>query len=193
VNCRDCGSSTEEFLILPARKKRILFLKWENAENIYLCREHLVQRFREEFTKAHQRMVVFYPNLEEKNGNYCYSFMRLRDFNKYASEGQTYDHIVREVQQWLDMVQGKCSGCGSSGQVAYFGREAIEWKKAPGSLAAPLDYPMMPNVIARPEILCVNCAFANMERSLRVPVKGFEDGIFCPDSVEEGVYLTIEV
>jgi hypothetical protein len=193
MKCRDCGNSTKEFLVLPTRKKQILFLKWENAPSIYLCREHLLQRFRDEFTGARQKMVVFYPNLEEKNGNCCYSFMRLKDFNKYASEEQTYDHIVRNIQQWLDMVEGKCLRCSHAGQVAYFGREAVEWKQVPGYPGASSDYPMLPDVTARPEILCASCAFQNIERSFRAPVRGFEDGVFCPDSVEEGVYLTVEV
>ena len=76
VKCKICRQPTDEFLVTESVPTRILFFTWNGAKVEKLCREHLIQRFREEFTRATHRMVVFHPNLEEKHGDYQYSYVR---------------------------------------------------------------------------------------------------------------------
>jgi hypothetical protein len=184
---------TREFLAAPYRRK-LLSRSWEGFKSVGFCREHLIQHFKEGFLTARQRMVVVYPNLEEKNGNYQYCFVTLKEIEQgYAPDEATNNLIIRLIRGWLDSIQGQCGRCSFKGEVAYFGKEAVKWEKVPGFLGAPFDYPMIHEIRATPEILCRSCAFKNIENSFRTPGPGFNDGVFCPRENEEGIYVTVEV
>jgi hypothetical protein len=194
MKCAVCRQRTKEFLVVEPVPKQFLFFKWKGAKVERLCREHLIQRFREEFTKATQRMVVFYPNLEEKHGGYQYSYVLARSIKKGFGPAREMDvRVSQQVADWLGMITGRCSRCSYPAGVAYFRREAITWQRVPDYLAVRFDYPMIHHVTETPEILCRRCAFENIERSLRAEAPGFEDGILCPYGTEEGVYVTVEI
>ncbi len=193
AKCRECGNRTQEFLIKP-RPKKFLFFNYTGAKVTNLCRDHLIRQFKDEFLKMPQRMVVIYPNMEEKNGNYQYFFTTMDNVERgFAPDKETNDRIWQLVRQWLDSITGGCRECGFSGAVAYIGKEEAKWKVVPGFMGAEFDYPMIQEIDATPKILCRSCAFKHIESSMRVADKGFEEGVFCPNGDEEGIYVTIEV
>jgi hypothetical protein len=195
VKCKECGQPTREFLVTYGGEKRFLFWKYPDAREIALCREHLIERFKMVFLSAPQRMVVLYPNLEEKNRNYQYAFIALSTVEqKMTTDKALNTTITQKARGWLDLIRGTCAECDQrQAEIAFFPREAIPWQRVPGYLGAPFDYPMLHQIDADPRILCRGCAFGHIERSLRMPVRGFEDGIFAPSDDSEGIYLTVEV
>src|SRR5262249_6211153 len=83
MRCAHCGQPTAEFLVTGTREKQFLFFRWRGADSTFLCRDHLIERFRATFRSATQRMIVLYPNLEEKHGNYQYTYMTFDQLKHY--------------------------------------------------------------------------------------------------------------
>jgi hypothetical protein len=194
LRCVICQRVTSEHLVLGAAERRFLFFRWKDWNSVPVCREHLIEWFRAEFLKATQRMVVFYPNLEEKHGDYQYYYARLEEIRKgLVSDDRTNDRVLRLVKGWLSMVQGPCEECSSNGEVAYFSRGSVKWERVPGWAAGLYDIPMIQDVRTRPSVLCRACAFGHIEQSLRTGRRGFEEGVFTPYEDEAGVYLTGQV
>jgi hypothetical protein len=194
VKCVICQEPTSEHLVLGLAERRFLFFRWKDWNSVPVCREHLIAWFRAEFLDSTQRMVVFYPNLEEKHGNYQYYYARLEEIRKRtALDERANDRVLQLVKGWLGMVHGQCEECAADGQVAYFTRGSLRWQRVPGWAAGLYDFPMIEDVKSRPNILCRACAFKHIEQSLRNSDTGFEEGVFCPNKDEEGVYLTGQV
>jgi hypothetical protein len=193
MRCSDCNQKTKEFLVWP-RQIRKCGMNWDWPKTKAYCREHLIARFREEFVKSPQKMIVCYPNLEEKHSNYEYVYLTLSRMQKgYAPEPEITLKIVELFQTWMRMINGKCPKCGFEATTAYFGKGVIPYEKVPAFLGFRFDYPMIHQTAAKPEILCKSCAFGMIEQSFQSPGPGFEDGVLCPDEYEEGIYLAVEV
>ena len=194
MKCKICRQPTDEFLVTESVPTRILFFTWNGAKVEKLCREHLIQRFREEFTRATHRMVVFHPNLEEKHGDYQYSYVRWNRIMKgLGGDPDVNARIIELANDWFSQITGTCNRCSHEAQIAYFDRKSISWEKVPVILGVRYDFPMIHKVTADPEKLCRNCAFDSIEKSLRTSVPGFENGVLSPMGNEEGIYITLEM
>ncbi len=87
MKCRECNNKTNEFLVLGRKEKGWLGLKWESSQSHYLCREHLIQGFQQEFLAAAQKMIVVDPDIEKPYGTYQYYYATLGEIKKgYAPD-----------------------------------------------------------------------------------------------------------
>jgi hypothetical protein len=195
MKCADCGQKTREFLVRPATKS-FLGLRWAGRRRTYLCREHLLARFREEFLKLPQRLVVLYPNLEEKHGRYQYFFAPLSLLRKrgLTPDGLLDRSVLEYLDEWLGLAAQPCSLCEEPGAVAYFSREEVRWDRQRGFLGTQFDRPLLEEITGQALVLCRDCAFEEMAKSFRAAgPRGFEGGVFLPRDDESGIYLTVEV
>jgi hypothetical protein len=195
MKCADCGKRTGEFLVKPTTRG-FLGLRWAGARRTPWCREHLLQRFGEEFLKLPQRLVVLYPNLEEKSGGYQYFFAPLGLLQKrgFTPEGLLNNTLTAKLAEWLALTAGPCRSCGQPGAVAFFSREKVRWDRRRGFLGTQFDQPVLQEITAPALILCRACAFKEIAASFQAGgPRGFEGGVFLPPDREAGIYLTVEV
>jgi hypothetical protein len=195
MKCADCRKKTGEFLVKPATRS-FLGLKWAGVRRTPLCREHLLQRFREEFLKLPQRLVVLYPNLEEKHGRYQYFFAPLGLLQKrgFTPDGLLNPALRASLTEWLALAAGPCHSCGQPGAVAFFTREQVRWDRRRGFLGTLFDQPLLQAITGPPLIFCRACAFEEIAKSFQAGgPQGFEGGVFLPPDREAGIYLTLEV
>ena len=193
MKCSICRQPTSEFLVTDGRPKRLLFFTWHGAKVEKLCRDHLIMRFREEFIRASHRMVVFYPNLEEKHGDYQYSYVQWDRIMKGMGGDQDVNAQVRySANEWFGKITGTCNRCSAEAHIAYFDRNAISWEKITILPGVKYDFPMIHKVTTEPEILCRKCAFDGIEASLRSHPEGFTNGVLGPMGDHEGMYITLE-
>jgi hypothetical protein len=195
MKCADCGKKTREFLVKPITRS-FLGLRWAGARRTALCREHLIARFREEFLKLPQRLVVLYPNLEEKHGNYQYFFAPVSLLQKrgFTPDGLLDGTLRAYLAEWLELSAGACCLCDQPGAAAYFSREEVLWERKRGFLGTQFDQPVLQEITGYPLILCRACAFEELAKSFRAAgPRGFEGGVYLPQDHEAGVYLTVEV
>jgi hypothetical protein len=193
LKCADCGTKTTEFLV-QAGPKSLWKFKWTGFEAVNYCRNHLIEHFKESFLSSQNKMVVLYPEMEEKHGNYQYFFMTMSQLHDgYAGDPQINNQIVTLVEKWLGYIKNGCSRCSFPAQVAYFSKDKILRDKVPSYLGALFDYPMLHKMQSLPEILCKKCAFERIVPSLQSASPGFYEGICKPEPNQDGIYLTIEV
>jgi len=195
MKCADCGKKTGEFLV-KATTRSLLGLRWAGTRRTPLCREHLLLRFREEFLKLPQRLVVLYPNLEEKYGRYQYFFAPLGLLQKrgFTPDGLLHNTLTAHLAQWLGQTAEPCCHCGQPGAVAFFSRDEVRWDRRRGFLGTQFDQPVLQEITGQPLPLCRACAFDEIARSFRAGgPRGFEGGVFLPPDQEAGLYLTVEV
>ncbi len=185
LECEVCQRPTREFWVAFQKEKRALGLKCEVFEEIPLCRTHLVERFRAEFCRSSQRLVVFYPNLENWHGNYQYVFASAATLAKdFCRDRKTRKMLHQRLETWLGMIKGGCTKCPGPGEVAFFPQEAVAGIHG---AARPFN---LHEVDWQPQILCRACAFTGIAHSLQYPGPGFEEGAYAP-LPEDGVYLTV--
>ena len=193
MKCIVCKKRTEEFLIKPGAGKKILLFAWKGYRKLPLCRDHLIEYFRQAFISAKQKMIVFCPDLEGKKGYYQYFYFTRVTIEKFAPDPKINDSILSLMNIWIETVVGKCENCWSDAGVAYFDKHSIPYERVPGYLGGRFDYPMIHRVIDKPKILCRPCAFKEIEPSFRVSKAGFKEGVFPPQDDEEGIYVAVEI
>jgi hypothetical protein len=170
MKCADCRKKTGEFLVKPATRS-FLGLKWAGVRRTLLCREHLLQRFREEFLKL---------GLLQKRG--------------FTPDGLLNPALRSSLTEWLALAAGPCHGCGQPGAVAFFTREQVRWDRRRGFLGTQFDQPLLQEITGPPLIFCRACAFEEIAKSFQAGgPQGFEGGVFLPPDREAGIYLTLEV
>jgi hypothetical protein len=177
--CIDCKRKTHEFI-------------WEGSHRIPLCREHLIEHFREHFINARQKMIVTYPDFEEINGSYYqYSYETIESFAKASPDKKINNLNLSRMNEWLAMIDGKCAKCSRDASVAYFPRFSVPWEHVPGFWTlSKSPFPIIHKVTDKPVILCKACAFKEIEGSFRPSGNGFHYGVFTPEGDEEGIYIT---
>lgn len=193
MKCLDCKRATKEFLVTSGAEKKFLFLKWKGDRSLPLCRHHLIEHFKEAFVSAKQKMVVFCPNLEGKQGSYQYFYSTRETLKKYAPDPKINDSILFLMGKWMEAIMGKCQECSSDARAAYFDKYSLPYERVPGYLGGLFNYPMIHKVTDKPRILCPACAFKEMEFTLRMAQESFGDGIFTPKEDEEGIYVAVEM
>lgn len=114
LRCSVCGRLSQDTLILGEGRGR------------RFCREHLIERFRQEFTACTEKMVVVYPSLEMKRGPYVYEYRAIDDIPEKFLQSPFGLMLTRA----LSSVGGRCRRCRRNGTVAYFGPGNTPWESA---------------------------------------------------------------
>jgi hypothetical protein len=112
LRCSVCGKLSQDTLI------------FEEGRSGRFCREHLIERFRQEFTACTEKMVVVYPSLEMKRGPYVYEYRALEDI----PEKFLQNRLGRMFTKALSAVEGRCARCSRNATVAYFGPGNTPWE-----------------------------------------------------------------
>jgi hypothetical protein len=112
LRCSVCGRFSQDRLIFSDGRSRLF------------CREHLIERFRQEFTACTEKMVVVYPSLEMKRGPYVYEYRAIDDIREKFLQSP----FGRMLTRALSSVGGRCGKCARSGTVAYFGPGNTPWQ-----------------------------------------------------------------
>ena len=95
LRCSVCARFSQDTLILEQGRSR------------RFCREHLIERFRQEFTACTEKMVVVYPSLEMKRGPYVYEYRAIEDIPEKFHQSP----FGRMLTRALSSVGGRCSRC----------------------------------------------------------------------------------
>ncbi len=155
--CEVCGTDTKEYYTDA------------NDKGTYLCRNHLVERWKKDFISASAQMMVIEPDFE----NYPYGYL-------YASpetlkKWQYSKAVVERVREILAAISGKnCATCGMGATIAFYKKEEYEVPNMEG-LKEPNSY------------LCTKCCAAIIEPRIRGAIKPIGEGLYAP-RIEAGVY-----
>ena len=183
MTCRVCGQHTKEYVVHGVRQRRFLFINYPQPQTTPLCHEHLLREFEKGFTTFPDRMVVFYPDLEDKRGSYTYGYLPLSEVRQRGI-GQNL------VENALRAIAGGCQRCAAPAQLAYFGKGVLQWQVV-GKGFVNWHMPRIEEVQAEPEPLCRRCAWEAIEPSLR-RFPEFADGL-CQPHNGEGLLISLEV
>ncbi len=112
LRCQVCGQLSQDTLI------------FEQGRSGRFCREHLIERFRREFTACTEKMVVVYPSLEMKRGPYVYEYRPMEDIPEKFLENR----LGRMFTRALSSIEGRCVRCARKATVAYFGPGNTPWE-----------------------------------------------------------------
>ena len=112
LRCSVCGKLSQDVMI------------FKGGRSGRFCREHLIERFRNEFTACSDRMVVIYPSLEMKTGPYVYEYRAIGDIPEKFLQSR----FGRTMMKALLSIEGKCARCSRDATVAYFGPGNTLWE-----------------------------------------------------------------
>ena len=112
LRCPVCGKLSQDTLI------------FEEGRSERFCREHLIERFRREFTACTKKMVVFYPALEMKSGPYVYEYRSIENIPEKFLQSP----LGRMFARALSSIEGRCARCARNATVAYFGPGNTPWE-----------------------------------------------------------------
>ena len=112
LRCSVCARFSRDTLIFRQGRSR------------RFCREHLIERFKQEFTACTEKMVVVYPSLEMKRGSYVYEYRAIEDIPEKFLQSP----FGRMLTRALSSIGGRCSRCARNGTVAYFGPGNTPWE-----------------------------------------------------------------
>jgi hypothetical protein len=172
LRCSVCGRFSRDTLVLREGGSR------------RLCREHLIERFRREFTAFTDKMVVFYPAVEGKRGPYVYEYRTMNDIpEKFLRTG-----FGRLITKALSSIGGKCSRCGRDATVAYFGPGSMQ-RGFDATIGTRWGEPGEEEIAARFEITCPFCVVEDICFSLERFEGGFSEGVVLPNN-GSGVLLS---
>jgi hypothetical protein len=183
MRCSKCNKSTNEYLVTNVLQRKLLFFENPKVETNALCREHLFPEFKDRFVNFSEKMIVFYPELEDRRGSYVYAYLSLGEVRRRKIGGGV-------VEEALAAVGGECRRCSGPGQIAYFGEGKLR-RKVESALGIKWEFPLIESVVAEPEVLCRGCALSEIVPSLQ-KFPEFADGLCAPYG-EEGVFITLEV
>ncbi len=157
--CQVCGSQGEDHIEINRKDKKV-------------CRAHLIEQLRKVYLNFESKMVVIYPDLEDKTKSYyAYQYYTNEELKKFK-----LDDIVGELtRKGLESISGKCQKCSNLANVALYGKGSFQWED---------DYPVLQNMNQDPELLCLECSFKLIEPSLRNYKGLFEERVIVPHKGE---------
>jgi len=177
--CTVCGKkSMGEKICYDVKNK--LGVEW-GVNSKPFCREHMVEEFKKYFINFKGKLVVFYPDLEDKRGSFIYSYSPLEKMSgdKYMNE------IHSRVENWLNGINGNCNKCGKTANIAYFAKGTFEWESNPWA-------PNFKKISTQPEIVCNDCIADKITFSIRSFKDKFIEGISVPTK-DDGLIFPLEI
>jgi hypothetical protein len=158
---------------------------WIDGKKKNLCRLHLIQEFKKDFVSSTKRLVVFYPDLEEKNGCYFYRLSTLKDIDRFYSRKDNPQYgMIDFVQKNFNKINGKCKKCGYTADIAYFDKSSFKWFSE-----SFLEYVNIHDIQKEPEILCKKCVIDKITYSIEKYKKNFDEPIILLLD-EEGIVIS---
>jgi hypothetical protein len=171
LRCSVCGRFSQDTLIFdegPSRR---------------FCREHLIERFKQEFTAWTEKMVVVYPSLEMKKGPYVYEYRTMEAIPEKFLQGR----IGRLFQRALSSIEGRCARCGRKATVAYFGPGNTPWE--PITISGKQGDEPGGEIPASFQVTCPHCIADEVCFSLSRFEGVFSEGIVLPHD-GSGVFIS---
>ncbi|OIO13264.1 hypothetical protein COV53_06820 [Candidatus Gottesmanbacteria bacterium CG11_big_fil_rev_8_21_14_0_20_37_11] len=155
--CRICTKTTQDILVV------------EGNQYFYYCRNHLINEFAKKFTSFPYKMVVFHPEQERKYCCTMYPYFPLEEMKVFHFDKES----VEQMRKTINSIQEICSHCNNKmAQVAYYRKGILHWENSG---------PKLSEVISKPQYLCVNCTFSNIEQALRSNKDYYSDnGLLAP-------------
>ncbi len=172
LRCSECGNVSQDILI------------FSEGPSVRLCREHLVERFKHEFTACTEKMVVVYPALETKRGPYVYEYTAVDDLPPKFLQSP----FGLMITAALSSIGGKCGRCSRNATVAYFGPGNTPWESA-ATGAKGWDEVHREGLPASFQITCPYCIADEVCFSLRQFKGVFSEGVFLPHK-GDGIFMS---
>ena len=185
--CERCKKKETDRLVIGIVKIGDMYL-WRRDRAF--CRTHLIKEFKNVFVNYNDKMVVFYPCLEEKRGSYTYKYLPMDEVRKLnIPEPKLKKKIIELITSSLDSIEGKCARCDRPASVAFFEQNTFKWKK--GGLLS-WDIPQIEDIKRKPHNLCSECTFKKIDFSLKNFKSKYAEGLSLPRE-GDGVFLTLKV
>lgn len=136
---------------------------------ISFCREHLIQRWKKDFTESSYSMIVIEPDFSRYK--YAYLYGTMDDLKEWSYPKEDTDNL----SSIMDTISGKtCKGCGEAATVAYFKKEYY-------------NFPYFSKINTLPEYFCKVCVVKNILPLLGSAKTDFIEGVYAPTK-DRGVY-----
>lgn len=168
LRCSVCGRFTRDALI------------FEQGGSARFCRDHLIERFKREFTAYTDKMVVVYPALEMQKVPFVYEYTPLTRIKAKLLRGP----FGRMVTRALSSIDGQCSRCGQKATVAYFGPGNTPWETT--LLSGPGNDD---EIAATYQITCPSCIVDELCSSISRFEGVFSGGIILPHN-GSGIFVS---
>jgi len=155
--CVVCNTKTEDSY---RNEKGVIFR---------FCRNHLIEKWKNDFMESKQRMIVIEPDFIRYPYGYLYATIETLGEWEYPKEDQD---VLSEI---MKTIEGKhCKECNEEASVAYFKKE---------------DYiiPYFSKITATPIYFCRNCVARRIKPIIESSPKPFTEDLYAPTN-EEGVY-----
>ncbi len=172
LRCSVCARFSQDTLI------------FEQGRSRRFCREHLIERFKQEFTACTEKMVVVYPSLEMKRGPYVYEYRAIEDIPEKFRQGP----FGRMLTKALSSVGGRCSRCTCNGTVAYFGPGNTPWESVT-MRGNGWDDLRKEEITATFQVTCPFCIVDELCFSLSRFEGAFSEGIVMPHN-GSGIFIS---
>ncbi len=171
LRCSVCGTFSQDSLI------------FKEGGSTRFCRQHLVERFRQEFTACTEKMVVVYPSLEMKKGPYVYEYKAVRDIPEKFLKGPAGQMLTKT----LSSIAGTCSRCARNATVAYFGPGNNPWESL-AMRGQGWDF-LGGGIPATFQLTCPFCIADELCSSLSRFQGSFSEGIILPHN-GSGIFIS---
>ena len=172
LKCSVCARFSQDTLI------------FRQGRSSRFCRQHLIERFRQEFTSCTEKMVVVYPSLEMKRGPYVYEYRAIDDI----PEKFLQNPFGRMLTRALSSVGGRCSRCARNATVAYFGPGNTPWESVT-MRGKGWDYLREDEITATFQLTCPFCIVDEICFSLSRFEGVFSEGIILPHD-GSGIFIS---
>ncbi len=140
-----------------------------NEKSMYLCRNHMTDRWKVDFLASATNMLVIEPDFKSCPLGYLYASPDTLRTWQYPKEA------AARVAEMLKTVAGKdCAQCGARATVGFYRKDQY-------------DIPQFETLPLPESYLCKKCAVEKVIPLIRAAVKPLSEGLFAPSS-EEGVY-----
>ncbi len=151
-------------------------MEYSNGKSKPFCRTHLIKEFEKEYSGFDKKMVVVYPDLEEKKtSDYTYQYYSIEEIKKFNMP----DEVLELTKRALNSISGNCQKCSVLAKVAFFGKGTFRWED---------DSLKLEKIDKIPDLLCRKCAFRPIEDSLRQYQGYFSEPVISPHK-DEGILL----
>lgn len=155
--CEICGSETKDLY------------RDENDKNIFLCRNHLIERWEVDMNNSTEDMVVIEPDFKKYPSTYLYGTLIDLKSWEYPPES------VEKIRNILSNIHNqKCRDCSANASVAFLRKEDFEW-------------PFFEKISAEPMYICKTCVVKKVKPLISSHDGKFVEGFYAPRKAS-GVY-----